>query len=181
MSNFDRWLLVPALIIPAVASAPAYAVQYMNVEQAQKMLFPTADGFEAKPVSLTPEQKKAIEDSSGVRVRANEVKAWHATQGGKLIGWFLLDEVYGKHEFITYAVAIGLDGAVKGVEILDYRETHGSEVNNAKWRAQFVGKKAGDTLKLDEDIKNISGATLSCKHVTDGVKRLLATYTIAIK
>lgn len=181
MSNFDRWLLVPAVIIPAVASAPAYAVQYMNVEQAQKMLFPAADGFEVKPLSLTPEQKKAIEDSSGVRVRSGEVKAWRATQGGKSMGWFLLDEVYGKHEFITYAVAIGLDGAVKGVEILDYRETHGGEVNNAKWRAQFVGKKAGDTLKLDEDIKNISGATLSCKHVTDGVKRLLATYMIALK
>lgn len=181
MSNIDRWLLVPALIIPAVASAPAYAVQYMNTEQAQKTLFPAADGFEAKTVLLTPEQKKAIEDSSGVRVRSNEVKAWRVTQGGKSAGWFLLDEVYGKHEFITYAVAIGLDGAVKGVEILDYRETHGSEVNNAKWRAQFVGKKVGDTLKLDEDIKNISGATLSCKHVTDGVKRLLATYTIALK
>ncbi|ARU32942.1 FMN-binding protein [Sulfuriferula sp. AH1] len=181
MSNFDRWLMVPALIIPAAASAPAFAVQYMNVEQAQKVLFPAADGFEAKTVVLSAEQKRAIEASSGVRVRVNEVKAWHATQGGKALGWFLLDEVYGKHEFITYAVGIGADGAVKGVEILDYRETHGSEVNNAKWRAQFTGKKAGDTLQLDEDIKNISGATLSCKHITDGVKRLLATCATVLK
>ena len=181
MDNFDRWLLVPALIIPAAASAPAFAVQYMDVGQAQKVLFPTADGFDAKVITLSAEQKAAIESSSGVRVRVNEVKAWRVTQGGKAAGWFLLDEVYGKHEFITYAVAIGVDGTVKGVEILDYRETHGSEVSNAKWRAQFVGKKTGDTLKLDEDIKNLSGATLSCKHLTDGVKRLLATYTVALK
>lgn len=181
MSNYDRWLMVPALIIPAVASAPAYAVQYMNVEQAQKVLFPAAEGFEARTIQLTAEQKSAIEASSGVRVRVTEIKAWRAIQGGKPSGWFLLDEVYGKHEFITYAVALGMDGAVKGVEILDYRETHGSEVNNAKWRAQFAGKKAGDTLKLDEDIKNISGATLSCKHLTDGVKRLLATYATVLK
>ncbi|NOT18021.1 MAG: FMN-binding protein [Sulfuriferula sp.] len=181
MSDFDRWLLVPALIIPAALSAPAFAVQYMDVGQAQKVLFPSADKFDAKVVILTAEQKSAIEASSGVRVRLGEVKAWAVSQAGKPVGWFMLDEVYGKHEFITYSVAIGADGTVRGVEILDYRETHGSEVNNAKWRAQFVGKKAGDTLKLDEDIKNISGATLSCKHLTDGVKRLLATYTVALK
>lgn len=181
MSNLDRWLMVPALIIPAAVSAPAFAVQYMTVEQAQKVLFPSADKFDGKVIALSAEQIAAIEASSGVRVRIAEVKAWAVSQAGKPAGWFLLDEVYGKHEFITYSVAIGTDGTVKGVEILDYRETHGSEVNNAKWRAQFVGKKTGDTLKLDEDIKNISGATLSCKHMTDGVKRLLSTYTAVLK
>jgi Na+-translocating ferredoxin:NAD+ oxidoreductase RnfG subunit len=50
-----------------------------------------------------------------------------------------------------------------------------------KWRAQFVGKTSKSTLKLDSDIKNISGATLSCRHITDGVKRLLAFYEIALK
>lgn len=181
MNNFDRWLYVPALILPAVASATAFAVQYMDVGQAQKAMFPAADRFVATTMLLTPGQKNAIEAGSGVRVRANEIRAWQVSQGGQATGWFLLDEVYGKHEFITYAVALGMDGAVKGVEILDYRETHGGEVSNPKWRAQFSGKKAGDTLQLDEDIKNISGATLSCKHLTDGVKRLLATYATVLK
>ena len=52
-----------------------------------------------------------------------------------------------------------------------YRETYGYEIRNDKWRAQFVGKNANSKLKLDDDIKNISGATLSCRHITDGVKR----------
>lgn len=181
MSNLDRWLMIPALILPAAASAPAFAVQYLSVEQAQRVLFPAAEQFEAKPVTLDAAQRSAIASASGVRVWTAQVKAWHAKQAGKPVGWFVLDEVYGKHEFITYAVAIGVDGAVSGVEILDYRETHGGEVKNPKWRAQFTGKKAGDTLKLDEDIKNISGATLSSKHLTDGVKRLLATYEVVLK
>ena len=181
MHNPDRWLLVPALIFPAAAAMPAHAVQYLNVEQAQKILFPVAEQFEAQSFMLSAGLRSAIESASGVRVRSAEVKAWHAKQGGKSLGWFVVDEVYGKHEFITYAVAIGNDGAVQGVEILDYRETHGGEVQNPKWRAQFIGKKAGDTLKLDEDIKNISGATLSCKHIADGVKRILATYQAALK
>ena len=48
-------------------------------------------------------------------------------------------------------------------------------------RAQFVGKNVSAPLKLSQDIKNISGATLSCRHITDGVKRILATYEIALK
>ncbi len=35
-------------------------------------------------------------------------------------------------------------------------------------------------LKLTEDIQNISGATLSSKHITDGVRRLLATYDLVL-
>ena len=181
MNNFDRWLYVPALVIPAMASASAFAVQYMNIAQAQKTMFPTADKFAATPILLTAPQAKQIASNSGVSVRVNDIKAWQVNQGDKALGWFMLDEVYGKHEYITYALAIDLNGAVTGMEILDYRETHGGEVRNEKWRAQFTGKKSGDALKLDEDIQNISGATLSCKHLTDGVKRLLATYTMVLK
>ena len=56
MSNFDRWLYIPALIIPAVASATAFAVQYMDVGQAQKVMFPAADRFVATTMLLTAGQ-----------------------------------------------------------------------------------------------------------------------------
>ncbi len=54
-------------------------------------------------------------------------------------------------------------------------------LHDEQWRAQFVGKTSKSTLKLDRDVKNISGATLSCRHITDGVKRLLAFYEIALR
>ena len=89
---------------------------------------------------------------------------------------FFIDKVFGKHDLITYAVGINRDGTVKGVEILDYRETYGSEVRDKAWRQHFVGKSAKDPLKLDKDIPNISGATLSSKHVTEGVRKILQVY-----
>jgi Na+-translocating ferredoxin:NAD+ oxidoreductase RnfG subunit len=85
-----------------------------------------------------------------------------------------VDDVVGKFERITYAVGIGAEGAVRGVEILSYRESHGHEVRLPAWRRQFVGKTASSPLRLGEDIANISGATLSCRHVTDGVRRIVA-------
>ena len=176
-----EWLLIPALIVPPGISAPAYAMQYLTVEQAQKVQFPEAAQFVRADIVMAPEIRQQIEKAAGVRVRNPVQQVWKAESAGKTLGWFVLDEVIGKHEFITYAVALLPDGSVKGIDILDYRETHGGEINNEKWRAQFNGKKAGDAFRLDEDIKNISGATLSCKNITNGVKRIVATYQAALK
>jgi hypothetical protein len=164
-----NWLLPVA----ALVAAPACATTYMTVEQAQAKFFP-GETFRPLTTSLTVEQSKLIQKNSGMRVRDLKLKAWHASGGG----WVYLDQVLGKHEFITYAVALNADGAVHGIEVLDYRETWGSEIRNPKWRAQFTGKKLGAPLKLDLDIVNLSGATLSCRHIADGVRRLLVTHDV---
>lgn len=165
-----------ALPISALVAPSAFAVQYLNVDQAQKAIFP-GKSFTAAPVKLTSAQKKSIEQSSGVRVLHDEQKISRVSGGG----WFIVDEVVGKHEFITYAVGLNADGSVKQIEIMEYRETYGGQIRDEKWRAQFAGRTSQSTLKLDRDIKNISGATLSCRHITDGVKRLLALYEVALK
>jgi Na+-translocating ferredoxin:NAD+ oxidoreductase RnfG subunit len=170
--NPSPWVWLPV----AAVSTATYATTYFTAEQAREALFPHQK-LTAAFVTLTDAQTKQIEQSSGVKVRVREVRAWKVEGGG----WFLLDEVVGKHEFIDYALAIDADGAVKGVEIVEYRESYGYEVRNAEWRAQFIGKTAADPLRLTHDIRNVSGATLSCKHVTDGIKRLLATYALVLK
>jgi hypothetical protein len=150
--SWPALLAAPLVIVPA-----AHATTYLSVEQAQQALFPGA--------SFTPLDLKRRE------------RVWRASPGG----WFMVDEVLGKHELITYAVALDSQGRVRGVEILEYRESHGGEIRDAKWRIQFLGKTAADPLLLDRDIRNISGATLSCRHVTDGVKRLLALYETELR
>ncbi|MDP2029827.1 MAG: FMN-binding protein [Thiobacillus sp.] len=181
MSHPPAWLIVTALTAPAVAVSPAYAVQYMTTEAAQKQLFPEASGFMSHPLKLTEAQQDRVEETAKVRMRYPEQPVWQVMSGGKPAGWFVLDEVYGKHEFITYAVALDATGAVRGVEILDYRETHGGQIRNSKWRAQFNGARYGTALKLGADIQNISGATLSCKHISEGVRRVLAIHEVALK
>lgn len=47
--------------------------------------------------------------------------------------------------------------------------------------AQCNGKRYGDTLKLDADIHNISGAILSCKCLIEGVRRILALYQTVLR
>jgi hypothetical protein len=44
-----------------------------------------------------------------------------------------------------------------------------------------VGKTKTAPLQLDKDIQNISGATLSSRHLADGVRRLLALHDVALR
>lgn len=176
-SIWGSLLGLPAL---AVASAPAFAVDYLDIGQAQRALVPQADSFAAYPITLTPEQLKQIRAVAHVPQRTSKPRVWRALTGGKLAGWVIVDEVIGKHELITYATGISPDGHVLGIEIMSYRESKGDQVRNAKWRALFRGKTVNDPFKLNQDIPNISGATLSSRNITDGVKRLLALHEVAL-
>jgi FMN-binding domain len=151
MTDWMRWSL-PVAALSAVAS-PAYAVVYMSLPAAQKAAFPSATRFV---------------DYDG--------RSWKAMAGDQLLGLVVLDHVIGKHLYIDYTVALDTSGRVRRVDILTYRESYGGEVRDASWLGQFVGKGNGSALNVGSDIRNISGATLSSLHVTEGVKRVLATY-----
>jgi len=162
----------------ALAPASAFAVDYLSAEQAAKLMFPDADRFESREVTLDAVQMQTLA-AQGVPARSARWPVRVAQRAGATLGFVVVDNVVGKFELITYAVGIGLDGAVKQVEILSYRESHGHEIRLPAWRKQFVGKTAGSPLHVGDDIANISGATLSCNHVTDGVKRIVAVVDLA--
>lgn len=173
------WKPNPLLIIGlAAVSAPivAHAKIYVSVEQAQKILLPNKP-LTKNPIIITDDLQDRMRSASSIRHPFQGDRIWRATDGG----WFIVDEVVGKHEMITYAVALSPSGVVTGIEILDYVESYGYEVAEAQWRNQFIGKTAADPIKLNKDIQNIGGATLSCKHLTDGVKRVAVLYDIALK
>ena len=172
MDSLTRIIFLP--LASLAITAPAQALVYLSVEQAQQLMFPD-QALTAIPVVLSAADIGAIERDSGVRVYAGSLRAWKADDG-----YFFIDAVIGKHDLITYAVALTKEGKVRQTEILEYREAYGGEVRNAHWRAQFNGRQHGDPVRIGQDIQNISGATLSCEHVTDGIRRLLATYATVL-
>ena len=173
------WKPNPLIIIGlAAALAPivAQAKIYVSVEQAQKILLPNKS-LTKNPIIITDDLQDKMRSASSIRHPFQGDRIWKTGDGG----WFIVDEVVGKHEMITYAVALSPTGAVTGVEILDYVESYGYEVAEVQWRNQFIGKTAADPIKLNKDIQNIGGATLSCKHLTDGVKRVAVLYELTLK
>jgi Na+-translocating ferredoxin:NAD+ oxidoreductase RnfG subunit len=158
----------------------ASAEKFLTPEQAARLAFPDAQ-FSEQTAPITLDQKKAIEKQSGVRGVPKEQKLWIAQRGSNVLGLIVVDQVIGKHEYIDYAVALDAKGTVRQVEILEYREHYGGQVREPKWRDQFRGKTPQSSLTLRKDIYNITGATLSCRHVTEGVKRVLATHELVLR
>lgn len=171
----NNWLTVMALPM-VVMAAPGFATEYLTIEQAQQVIFVDADSFVEHLVKLTDADKDKIKDLSGKKQRWDEQRIWRIQKQDQHLGWFIIDNVVGKHEFITYGVGISPTGHVVGVEIMTYRETHGDEVREQEWRNHFTDKTVNDAFKLNDDIPNITGATLSARNLTDGVKRLLALH-----
>jgi hypothetical protein len=168
-----HFFLIPAaLIASATPIASAHAKVFMNIKQAQRLMFPGAN-FTPHFVSLSETEAAGLQRQTGARPQDRKVEVWRASSGG----WFFVDRVLGKDDIITYAVALTDAGAVRQVEILECLADYDT-ITMPEWRAQFQGRVAGDNFN---DIEVISGATLSSRHIIEGVKRILVTHALVMK
>ena len=162
-----------AVTLPAIA----FAVDYQSADAAAKLMFPDADAFETRTAAPDAAGLKQLhEQGAGGRTHSWTVRI--ARRGGAVLGYVVADQALGKAELIDFAVGLTPDGTVKQVEILSYRESQGHEIRMPAWRRQFVGKGATAALRVGEDIANVSGATLSCTHVTDAIRRIVAAVAL---
>ena len=177
------WSLGCAGTLAGLAAVPVQVVvasEYLSLEAAQKALFPQADSFREVALALSDEQRSRVAALAGPQSPHRSIRAFRALQGGVPAGYVFVDEVIGKEDFITYAVALDAVGRVHGLEVMAYRESHGGEIRSAAWRHQFDGRQGLGQLQVATDIKNIAGATLSCAHVTQGVRWLVALWQVAL-
>lgn len=164
--------LRPLIALLAVLPVSAIATDYLTAEQAQAAIFPQATRFEARDVLLEPTVIARLQAPAASSLSSGHLAYQLAYQGDVLLGAVVVDEVIGKYERIRFAAGIDTNGLLRPVEILRYSESHGQEIRLPAWRRQFKGKPSTAALSVGDDIANISGATLSCTHVTDGVRRL---------
>lgn len=186
MARKNRWILAgPALAasgLTLIAAAPVstvVAAEYLSLEAAQKSLYPRADRFIEVALSLTPAQRARVAELAGPQPPHRSLRAWKAMQGAALLGYVFVDEVIGREQFITYAIGIDTAGKLGTLEVMAYRESHGEEIRAGAWRHQFDGRRGLDELRYGTDIKNIAGATLSCEHVTQGVRWVDALWQVS--
>ncbi len=146
---------------------------YLTEEQALKLLFPKSQQVRAEELRLTPDQKARIQEKIGWKFPEESFRAFKAESNGKVDGYAVIQETIGKHRPITYIVGVTPDGKVSDVEILVYRESKGSEVRRKRFNSQYEGKTPLDPIRINKDIINITGATMSVRSVSAGVKRAL--------
>lgn len=180
MQTFQYIKQSAALLGLLLTMLTAWGDTYFTTEEAKQTLFENA-AFSLVQVDMDREFLKQVRRETTMRINPDKVEVWQASIGGQAVGWFFIAEVLGKHEDIRFALALDSHGLIRGLEIMDYRETHGGEVKSAAWRSQFYSKSLSSDLKLGRGIDNISGATLSCRHLSDGIHGLLMVYDKYLK
>jgi Na+-translocating ferredoxin:NAD+ oxidoreductase RnfG subunit len=179
--NRDAAIGCTLLALVAAPVEVVVAADYLSIEQAQKALFPQADQFSEVVLALSPAQRQEVASRAGPQPPHRSLRAFRALRGGQLEGYVFIDEVIGREDFITYAAGIDAQGRLGALEVLSYRESHGGEIRSDGWRRQFAGRADLGQLRVRADIKNIAGATLSCEHVTAGVRWLVALFQVALR
>ncbi len=153
---------------------PAWAqTVYLTPEEALKRAFQNSQQVISDKKQLTDPQKSFVEKTLGKALAKTQWTFYLGKSGKQTDGYALIDNEVGKTEPITFMTMIGPDGKVRQVEILVYREPIGGEIQSDNFRKQFLNKTAADPVRSGQDIKNISGATLSSRAVSLGVKRAL--------
>jgi hypothetical protein len=148
---------------------------YLTKKQAFKIAFPEADEIKKEKQWLTSDQKLSIGELCLQTITENRFTFYLGIKSGKPVGYMLIDNIIGKSFPITFMTVLNLDGTVRDVEIMVYREPQGWEVRNKSFRSQFYGK---DSSTDSRDIMSISGATLSATSITRGVYKAMAAYKV---
>jgi transcriptional regulator of nitric oxide reductase len=125
---------------------------------------------------------KSIDRVFGTHARVDTIAVGDArvlrvARGDSLLGFAQVRNVIGRDQPITYLVAIDPSSHLLDIDILVYREPYGGEVAYDAWRKQFRGKGSDAPLAVGQDIRNISGATISSHKVTASVHQALAELT----
>ena len=148
---------------------------YLTKKQAFEIAFPGADKVDREKKWLTDEQKKAIGDLCLQKFEPNRVTFYVGKRGGVPMGYAIIDHEIGKSFPITFMVVLNVDGSVRDVEIMVYREPRGWEVRYPSFMDQFTGKNADTDYRI---INSITGATLSVRAMVKGVSRATAAYKV---
>ena len=146
---------------------------YLKEEESLKIMFPNSERVHKELIKLTPEKKSSIEERIGWKFPEESFEIYIGETGSQIDGYALVQNTIGKHKPMTYMVGMDNKGLVSDVELLVFREARGSEVRQKRFNAQYEGKSVLDPVRINKDIINISGATMSVRSMSAGIKRAL--------
>ncbi|MBX3331333.1 MAG: FMN-binding protein [Nitrospira sp.] len=146
---------------------------YLREEDSIKIMFPKSERIRKDVIRLGSERKSLIEERIGWKFPEESFEVYIGETGTQIDGYAVVQNTIGKHKPMTYMVGIDNQGFVSDIELLVFREARGSEVRQKRFNAQYEGKSVLDPVRINKDIINISGATMSVRSMSAGIKRVL--------
>ena len=125
------------------------------------------ESFEKEPVVISSETtallSKEFDCNSLFKIKTGEDE----------LGYFYFGKAPSKADEFDFVILFDKDFIIKKVKILTYREDYGGEISSKRWLRQFSGLSGGSDFRYGNEIKAISGATISAVSMTDAVNDIL--------
>lgn len=147
--------------------------EFMSEEDAVKLMLPKSKQIRKELIRLTQQKKEKIEQRIGWKFPEESFEVYIGETGDQVDGYAMVHNTIGKYKPMTYMVGADAQGECTDVELLVFRDAKGSEVGRKRFNAQYEGKTVFDPIRINKDIINISGATMSVRSMSAGVKRVL--------
>ncbi len=163
-----------AQVSQEVEPADNFQIQvFLTPEQALEKMFPDCDEILRDEIILTDEEKSAVEGRLRRKIYEPGFVVFIGREDGEIRGYAIITEEIGKFHPFTVIVAVEPNGKIKDLAVLVYRESRGGEVVRRRFLHQFIGKSVRSPIRINRDIINITGATMSVVMLCKGVKKVL--------
>lgn len=169
-----------SIVVSLFFGLPLFAqssVEQKSVGSLRKIFGDTISVIQ-RSIRLTQQEKDSLQRSTPARWLNDSIDVMLCRSGDKILGYGFIDNVKGKTQYITYLTAVLPNGEVLDIDVLVYRESYGGEIAYESFRRQFRRMTAKDKFQPGRDIKNISGATISVRAITAGVRKILLTFNL---
>ncbi|OGR89323.1 MAG: hypothetical protein A2992_02775 [Elusimicrobia bacterium RIFCSPLOWO2_01_FULL_59_12] len=163
-----------------LAAPKAWARVFLSQEEALKKAFPDANVIKRKTLFLDDRQVEKIEAAARARMTSRVITYYQAWEGGRITGTAYFDTQIVRTMPMTFMALVKPDGTLGLVEILSFYEPQ-DYLPRPAWLRVFAGKALDDKLRLRWEIPSVTGSSLTCQAMTDGVRRLLAVHRVAVK
>lgn len=151
---------------------------YYTEAAAVAKVFADADSVWTETWEPSAAEIADLEQRLGWRVQPEAVQFHRGRRGGRDLGYAVITNEQGRFKPITFLVKVAATGKVEMVLVMVYRESRGDGVRRQRFLKQFRRKGSDSPLRLNRDIVGVSGATMSSRGITAGVKRVLAQVAV---
>ena len=174
-----RARLLELLALSALCGAsPAAAATYLTQPQALAEAFPGAR-IERRPFALTLTQARAVEGLARVKLPSRLITAYAAWRGDTLAGTAFFESRVIRTMPGVFMIIVAPDTTIARIEILAFHEPPDYRPPG-RWLEGFAHRRLDDRLWPARDVRNLAGATLSARSVTESARLALALYETVV-
>ena len=158
-----------------------YAEEVTVVSEALKMAFPKATSFEKKSIFIKKEVMQDIQKELNLSNydASRLVGVYIAKNNNLIVGYSYIDTHKVRTLDETVLISIDTMGTIQRIEILAFNESEEYKLSE-RWLGQFKNFNVKTNIKLNDNIKGVTGASLSSEALILATRKILLIHNHTI-